>query len=1130
MALRTLRVFISSPGDVTEERVIARRVIGRLDAQFGDFVHLEAIYWEATPLAATASFQEQLGRPSEADVAVVILWSRLGTALPATLVRADGSTYASGTEYEFEDAVESFRRIGRPRLVAYRKTAAVPVPADLDAREESLHQQQAMERFVGRWFRNEADGTFKGAFHNFASPAEFEELLEAHLTRIAEASLPDGVVVRGAAPTWRDASPFRGLEVFEPEHAPVFFGRTGAVAQVLAKLRAQGQAGKRFVLVVSMSGAGKSSLVRAGVLPLLTQPGVVGDASTWVRAVMRPSDGLGHPLAALVRAIDDATAMEAGPRDPPDDASAAVVTRWVVDRLDERACDLALVVDQLEEAFSDERIDDAARTRFFEAIDALARTGRVWIVATMRSDAYPRIAEQPLLVDLKEGDGQFDLLPPTLREIGQIIRFPAAAAGLRFETRPSTAEKLDDVIRDAGGRNPGALPLLQFLLEELYRRRSREDVLTFRAYEELGGVEGALAQRAEAVLATVSEAAQATLPHVLRELVTFDDDESKALRRVAPRDAFQSNEANELVDALLDARLLVASLDADGTATVALAHEALLEFWPRLKEWRDTDRELLLVHARLVAATRAWERNDRSADLLLARGKPLAEAKLLTAAGVRLAPAESALVHASDRRARRFGQLRIGAIAGLAVLAVVAGAAAWRATIESKRAQVQATTAQRTTDFMVSLFANADPDQNQGEKVTVREVLDRGVEQIATELEGEDGVQSNLLRAMGQSYNALGLFPKASSVLRDALAHADQSGVPTNRIDARLALAENRYRAGDNREAEALYRTILDETSTDRALVRRRAQALTGLGELLVELNRYDEADAAYNEAEPIARAEYGPDDAEVARILDDRGKLAYSRHQYDVGIALMQQALTIRKARFGPHDSRVAATLGNLGSSYYQLGRIDEAMKAFGEALPIYEAVFGPEHRRYAGQLNNVARLELLAGRLDPAERDFNRVLAIYRKTLPEGHIALILPLNSLAMIHLSRNEAMAAAPLLEESKAIAAAQHHWMLDQVLTNEAELALAQGHVDDAVASLRQARDAAARQYGDKLSTSEAWRTAVMDVTEARVMLERRDRAAAGRLIDGALPTLEKRFGRDGFYVREARTRQAAARS
>lgn len=1113
MALSTLRIFVSSPGDVAEERVIARRVIGRLDAQFGELVHLEAVSWERLPLVATATFQDQLVKPSETDIAIVILWSRLGTALPRHIRRDDGSAYASGTEFEFEDAMAGFRRVGRPHLLTYRKTAPPPTPTDLASLEESVRQQQAMQGFVARWFHDATDGSLKGAFHNFAQPAEFEDLLEAHLARLVEARLPPGATVRHASATWRGTSPFRGLEVFEAEHAPVFFGRTGAVAGVLSKLRAQAQARKAFVLVVGMSGSGKSSLMRAGVLPLMQQPGVVSDATTWRRAVFRPSDGRGHLVDGLMRALMRAVSSS-------DDADVATVAD-VVGRLEADDAHLALLVDQLEEAFSDETVADADRQAFFNALDALARSGRVWIVATMRSDAYPRLADAPALLALKEGDGQFDLVPPNLREIGQIIRFPAAAAGLRFEVRASTGERLDDVIRDAAAKNPGALPLLQFLLEELYKRRNDEDVLTFRAYEELGGVEGALAQRAEAVYAGVSDTARAAFAAVLRELVTLGDDE-KALRRIAPRRAFTTPGTVELVDALLAARLLVSTLDEHGEAAISLAHEALLEFWPRVRTWRDEDRELLLVHARVANAARAWEKEGRSPDLLLARGKPLAEAKALGVAGVRLSTAEGELVAASDRRARRFARLRAGAVIGLGILTLVAGAAAWRASVESARAQVQATTARRTTDFMVTLFGNADPDRSQGEAITVRSVLDRGVTQIEDELKGEDAVRANLLRAMGQSYNALGLYARARDVLESAATESERSGRTSDALEARLALAENRFQDGDYDEAERLYRmasTQAEQMSgkTDPLVAR----ALIGLGETLAEKNAMGEAEVVYRRALSINLALHGENHVEVARNLDDIGRLMYFTGRLKEAEPLFIQAIRIRRALLGPSNSNVAASLNNLGSLYYQMGRNDEALAAFSEALPVYGRVYGTHHRLYAGRLNNVGRLELMSGRLDAAGEHLAEVLRIYRETLPAGHDDLLLPLNSLAMVRLANDDPVGAQTLLDEALGVARSRKHWLLDQILQNEAEVALARGDLVKGKALMAESRAVLEAQYGDKLRTTEAWRLAVSDVTRAHVSYADGSAREGDALVAGALPVLAERFGQRGYYIAQA---------
>ena len=129
---------------------------------------------------------------------------------------------------------------------------------------------------------------------------------------------------------------------------------------------------------------------------------------------------------------------------------------------------LALVVDQMEELFSADRVNEQQRAGFVKALAALARSGHVWVIGTMRSDFYPRCADLPELAALKAGAGQFDLLPPTAPQLAQMIGDPARAAGLRFEEK-ATGERLDHVLQETALRDPQALPLLEFTLAELYQ-------------------------------------------------------------------------------------------------------------------------------------------------------------------------------------------------------------------------------------------------------------------------------------------------------------------------------------------------------------------------------------------------------------------------------------------------------------------------------------------------------------------------------------------------------------------------------------------------------------------------------------------------------------------------------------
>jgi hypothetical protein len=218
--------------------------------------------------------------------------------------------------------------------------------------------------------------------------------------------------------------------------------------------------------------------------------------------------------------------------------------------------------------------------------------------------------------DLAGADGAFRrearylLLPPDEAEIGQIIRRPAREAGLRFETDPESSQSLDEVILRATNRATGALPLLSFLLDQLWRRRTPEGMLTFAAYEELGGLEGAIGRRAEEVFRDQPDAVRNEFLSLLRSLVTVTGD--TATSRSAPLADFPEGAPGRvLVDAFLDptARLLV----VDG-AQLRLAHEALLTHWTRARDQVAADTRDLELRGRLeedAARYRAAARHDQ---------------------------------------------------------------------------------------------------------------------------------------------------------------------------------------------------------------------------------------------------------------------------------------------------------------------------------------------------------------------------------------------------------------------------------------------------------------------------------------------------------------------------------------
>jgi tetratricopeptide (TPR) repeat protein len=1039
--MRDLRIFVSSPGDVAEERVLTRRVIERVAAVTSGWVRLEPIFWEHEPLRASAGFQEQILPPSQCDIVVMILWSRLGTRLPSTITRPDGSRYASGTEFEFECAVESYKEKGLPDLLVYRKTARPVAPLDSEAEVlDRLRQKKALDSFLEKWFRAD-DGSFTAAFHPFESLPEYENLLEEHLRKLVETRIGEAATTETKGPRrleWTAGSPFRGLEVFQYEHAPVFFGRTAATSEVLNALRKQDAEGRPFVLILGMSGCGKSSLARAGILPLLTQPGVIEGVAMWRTARLRPGDAGSDLFAGLAASLLREGALPELGADGTDSDELAHMLRdnpeasslLIKGGLSQAAAELAqaeglkrqptvrlvLLVDQLEEIFTTKGISATERARFIEALDALVRSRRVWVLATLRSDFYPRCIELPVLAALKESTGQYDLLPPNQAEIGQMIRCPAQLAGLAFEESEQTGERLDDLLRDAASRNPEALPLLQFTLEELYKQRRQDGLLTLESNQELGGVEGALAQRAGSVFGRQAPDVQAAFPAVLSSLVTIGLGETETATRCrAPLESFRpGTPARELVDAYVEARLFVTDRDDRGRAVVSVAHEALLEHWPLLREWLEHNRELLRVRVRVAASAAQWERENRSSECLLASGKRLAEAEeLLNAKEVDLQETERRFVAASLARGRRAWWLKRAAVAALFVLALLAAGAAFVA--NSKRAEAVAAReeSEAVTDFLSSMLGSVNPKEI-GRDVLVRDVLDEASESVEQELVGQPLIQARLMFTMGEVYRELGLYEPAGSLLDQALS------------------------------------IRVEQLGDSDALV---ADSLHGLADLHHDQGDYDRARSLYERTLGIRERALGPDHPEVAFTLNNLANLFNDLGDYGKAVETHRRVLEIRESALGPDDPDVATTLSNLSWALKMTGAYDEARPLVERAIEILEKARGPDHVALATFLTNLAVLNATTGNHDAARPQFERALAIRIKALGPDHKAVGVALANLAIHHASLGEFDAARPLFERSQAIvekALGPEHPQAINGLSNLAAFLEDTGHREEAL--------------------------------------------------------------------------------
>ena len=277
--MTTLRIFISSPGDVAAERDKARLVLEQLQQLYGDRVRLVPVLWEDLPLRADTSFQEGIDLVLSAehgiDVAVFILWSRLGSPV-AGMIRLDGSPYRSGTEREFDLmlwVVEQSCGL-RPHVLAYIRADDTGFKQRLTAArrsdewEQLIVQRKLVESFIGERFHDE-HGRNVRAYHTYAEPVSFASRLKVHLRALFDELLGETAPGR---PVWEGA-PYRGLEVFDLVHAPIFQGRQEETCDVELLLRRRAVEEKCADLSSwsAPSGSGKSSLARAGVAASLVQ-------------------------------------------------------------------------------------------------------------------------------------------------------------------------------------------------------------------------------------------------------------------------------------------------------------------------------------------------------------------------------------------------------------------------------------------------------------------------------------------------------------------------------------------------------------------------------------------------------------------------------------------------------------------------------------------------------------------------------------------------------------------------------------------------------------------------------------------------------------------------------------------
>lgn len=774
---------------------------------------------------------------------------------------------------------------------------------------------------------------------------------------------------------WTHGNPYVGLKPFDGQYAEVFQGRSGTVAALLSSIREQIDNQRRFILIVGSSGCGKTSLVRAALIPTLTRPGgAEGLRAISVATCDLGTTGDGDVMATLAAAL---SCWSFGEQSlfaffPIEDLKKilietpekiSIIIENGFRRYPQRGIEnqphahFLLTIDHAEVLVANRDVTNEQKRAFARAIRALCDTPRTMTAMISRWDFYHSLAEAlPELAENRSGLGHFEVSMPNEGELAKIIRKPASLAGVNFEEHPTTQVFLDDLLCRKAMAQPDALPLLQHTLHALYERCSGTGLLTYAAFEEIGGLEGAIARRAEHVFGELPKDLQKNLERILAQLVEIQPDNGAVSASPISRSKL-SPDADSLACAFIDARLFIAELNS-GHPFVTVSHEALLRNWPRAADWIEENKRLLQAKERVKRAAKRWVEGGRKNDHLLYSGRPLGEAhEVLARMPEDLDNEVHLFISASIKAEKNRRSLRRLLIAAFAIFSATSLAFGVAAGAAKKEAEARRIEAERANTLMLDEIAS-----------NIEHVGDLSLlEKIAS--------------------NAISTYRNRpfESLSQDDLVNFSRA----LRIQGSVKMKKGQFNSSirDLREAEFMSASAVILKPKSIYSLREFAQTSFWIG--LHGRNRKD-----YNKAEEhwsnylhrarLARS-ISPDDPallmeesyahnNLATLADEKGEPEKSWTHLQMSLSLKKRALAILNREDWQKD--LADTESWIGMTLESLGNLNKASSFFSSAIARLKPIVDrhPENKEWALQL---IKFRQLSARLQ-LSRGFNQAARI--------------------------------------------------------------------------------------------------------------------------------------------------------
>ncbi|XQW83871.1 tetratricopeptide repeat protein [Thalassotalea piscium] len=865
---------------------------------------------------------------------------------------------------------------------------------------------------------------------------------------------------------WTHGSPYLGLNTFDESHTPIYFGRTKAIAEVIQSLKHCIERHCHFLLLLGKSGSGKSSLIRAGVLPYLNSDNGFSQLRVKQHHIITPNQSINEsPTATIIKALSTLSLLkpdiklstfidevEHTPLKLTSGLQTAVIAQKGLTNTDTVADNTEasakiknyqlLVIDQFEQFLLDDNLDTRSKENLVICIKQLAQCENLLCIAMLRNDFYAECIDVNGFPDLKDNGRQYDLQAASPVEITRMIRNPAIAAGLTFEKDEISGEQLDEILLAAAVKNHDALPLLEYTLDLLYQQRSKDNQLLLSVYYDMGGMEGAIAQQAEITFNLLSPSAQKCWDSIMHALVKIDYRNKQSITaRKVPVAVFDDPAEKQFIQSFLNAHLFVTILQtstgeqryfpsqAENEKTtneiqfITIAHEALLKHWHRISDWVNKNSEAIHKREQLADDCLYWLESNKSTDTLLnSKQKVLDDIELSKQSGIHLNANELEFISRSKRHESRkntFITLFVLAMIGFSCLT-------WyqlkQVAYERDIALYQSKKADAISTFLTNMFKEIQPQRAKGKEVLVKNILVKASENLNTEnaLENHPEIDATIQTVIAGIYIDLGLLDAAEKHLTKASTFYKDTQLKQTKEYLNF-VAQNILFYGHKFELNIQLPLIKESISLSKYLYGDESRIylgyLSGLGGFYQDTGSLEKAKKIFTEVYEKRKKLFGNKNKESVLSLNQLATIAYWLGDYEEAQRMYTLCIENSLLISGEYDPITLVCTSSLGSLYETMGQYQLAMPIIKEHIQHASVVYGERDITVLRSMHNLADTYRGLGKVEASEHLFRKTLLLRQETLGHSHIETLqtqMKLSRLLRLNARYDEAL---PLIADA-----------------------------------------------------------------------------------------------------------------